>query len=67
MEREGSDEEIEEVEEKVEEGKSEEVAKSGNKGKGLLGVVKSLYEQNGLAGLWKGMYSLAPFQDAYIR
>lgn len=54
MEREGSDDEVEEVEEKVEQGNGEEVEKSGNRGNGLLDIVKIIYEQRGLAGFWKG-------------
>lgn len=54
MEREGSDDEVEEVEEKVEQGKGRDVEKSVNKGKGLLGIMRTIYEQRGLAGFWKG-------------
>lgn len=54
MEREGSDDEVEQVEEKVEQGKGKEVERNGNRGKGLLAIMKTIYEQHGLAGFWKG-------------
>lgn len=57
MEREGSDDEVEKVEDKVEQGNGEDVEKSGNRGKGLLDIVKTIYEQRGLAGFWKGRCS----------
>ncbi|TFY68135.1 hypothetical protein EVG20_g3680 [Dentipellis fragilis] len=54
MEREGSDDELEEVEEKFEEGKGAEVPRNGKQEKGVLYVVKSIYEEQGLKGFWRG-------------
>ena len=68
MEREESNEDINEAGGGGEagEGRGEEVRKSRNGSKGLAGVVKSIYRQDGLAGFWKGVYAAFPnFRSLY--
>ncbi|THH15058.1 hypothetical protein EW146_g5369 [Bondarzewia mesenterica] len=54
MEREGSDDEIQEVEKRVEKGEGEKVVEGSKQETGLLRVVRLVYQEEGLAGFWRG-------------
>ena len=61
-EREGGDDELREAEddegEKVNDGIAED--------KGVYGTAKSIYAEEGLAGFWKGQYSLSDWRPLKI-
>ncbi|TFY80903.1 hypothetical protein EWM64_g3113 [Hericium alpestre] len=54
MEREGSDDELETVEEKFEQGKGGEVPPNGKQERGIFAVIQSIYREQGLKGFWRG-------------
>ena len=57
-EREGNDDELWEVED----GEGEKVNNGTAADKGLYGTAKSIYAEEGLAGFWKGRFSLSDWR-----